>query len=113
MAPQIGAARRDLVSQYRSRTKFCPRKLFASSYRPLFDRLGNRIFSRGTGPVGIALRMWEMQLSRARRLSSERTIFHGERLLLVAFNIRSRAFEYCYHFRYDSSSIGMDIHLRD
>src|SRR5262250_2010037 len=51
-----------------------------------------------------------MQLSRARRLSSERTKYHGACLLSVAFSIVSRAREYSYQRRYDSTSIGLSFH---
>ena len=42
-----------------------------------------------------------MQLSRARRLSSERTMRQGANLVFVAFSITSRAFEYWYHRPYE------------
>src|SRR6516225_4080690 len=53
-----------------------------------------------------------MQLSRARRLSSDRTMYHGACLLSVAFSIISRAREYSSQRRYDSTSIGLSFHCR-
>jgi hypothetical protein len=53
-----------------------------------------------------------MQLSRARRLSSERTMCQGANFVFVAFSIMSRAFEYWYHRPYDSISIGLSFHCR-
>jgi len=53
-----------------------------------------------------------MQLSRARRLSSERTMYQGACLLLVFRSIVSRAREYSYQRRYDSRSIGLNFHCR-
>src|SRR5215510_3053341 len=54
---------------------------------------GSLTFGGGTFLYGIELRICEMQLRRARRLSSERTICHGACLLSVACSIISRAFE--------------------
>ena len=43
----------------------------------LFNRLGSLTFSARAFLYGIADRICEMQFSRARRLSSERTMYHG------------------------------------
>ena len=56
--------------------------------------------------------MWVMQLSRARRLSSERTTCHGACLLSVLLSIMSRAREKAYQRRKDSRSIGLNFHCR-
>ncbi len=53
-----------------------------------------------------------MQLRRARFLSSDRTMFQGACFVSVASSIRSRAFEYSYHFSRDGRSIGLSFHWR-
>ena len=53
-----------------------------------------------------------MQLKRARRLSSERTMCHGASLVSVTSSIMSRAWEYAYQRAYDSRSIGLSFHCR-
>src|ERR1700740_490967 len=58
------------------------------------------------------LKRWEMQLSRALFLSSERTMCHGACLLSVASSVRSRAREYSFQPRNDSRSIGLSFHCR-
>ena len=51
-----------------------------------------------------------MQLSRARRLSSASTTYHGACLVSVWANISSLAFEYSTHRARDSRSIGLSFH---
>src|SRR5436305_1858626 len=58
------------------------------------------------------LKKWEVQLSRAVRLSSERTMYQGACRVSVAWSIRSRAREYSYQRRKDSRSIGLSFHCR-
>src|SRR5262252_180317 len=58
------------------------------------------------------LKKWEMQLSLALLLSSERTINQGACCESVAFSIMSRAREYSYQRRNDSKSIGLSFHCR-
>ncbi len=53
-----------------------------------------------------------MQLSRARFLSSERTMNQGACRVSVAFSIRSRAREYSYHFVRPGRSMGLSFHWR-
>src|SRR5262245_4613156 len=76
-------------AQYLSATKFRPFKDARSSYLPLPDRFDSTTFVRGTFLYGMRDKMWEMQLSRARRLSSERTTYQGACSLSVASNIMS------------------------
>jgi len=57
----------------------------------LFDRFGSLGFLCGTFVYGIDFSKYEMQLRRARRLSSDLTMFHGACFLSVAFSIESRA----------------------
>jgi hypothetical protein len=45
-------------------------------------------------PVFIVVKIFAMQLRRARRLSFERTMCQVVSLLFVALSIKSRAFEY-------------------
>src|SRR5262249_13363198 len=82
-----------IASQYVSRTKFLPLSADWSSYLLLPDRFGSLTFVCAIFLYGIDLRMCAMQLSRARRLSSDRTMYHGACLLSVAFSIMSRARE--------------------
>src|SRR6516225_9534708 len=58
------------------------------------------------------LSKWRMQLSRARRLSSERTMYQGANLVLVAANIMSRAREYSNHLLREHKSVGLSFHWR-
>ena len=53
-----------------------------------------------------------MQLSRARFLSSERTMYQGACLVSVASSIASRAREYSYHCSREGRSIGLSFHCR-
>src|SRR5262249_13789966 len=98
--------------QYFSATNFSPFRDSRSSYFPFSARLGSLTFACDTFLNGICLRIWEMQLSRARRLSSEWTMYQGACLLLVFRSIVSRAREYWYQRRYDSRSIGLNFHCR-
>jgi hypothetical protein len=70
-----------------------PRKEASSSYFPLFVRFGSLIFDRAIFLKGIKVRICEMQLSRALRLSSDRKICQGDASASVASNIMSRARE--------------------
>src|SRR4051794_25838451 len=63
--------------QYRSTTKFPSLKPAWSSYLFLSGRLGSLTVGRFIFLKGTRLRMCEMQLSRARRLSSDRTMYQG------------------------------------
>src|SRR3979490_3227330 len=122
-APGCGRSPRDFVpgrlrvrrshAQNLSWTKCLPFNVAWSSYLPLSDRVGSFTFARLTFLYGIVCKMCEMQLRRARRLLSERTICHGACLLSVAFNIMSRAREYAYQRPYDSTSIGLSFHCRN
>ena len=53
-----------------------------------------------------------MTLSRARRLSSDLTMYHGARRVSVALNMASRAREYSYHLARDGRSIALSFHCR-
>ena len=55
---------------------------------------------------------WAMQLSRARRLSSASTSYHGDSGVEVCSNIRSLAFEYSTQRLRDSRSIGESFQRR-
>src|SRR6266851_268059 len=99
--------------QYFSVTKFLSFIAASSSNLSLSDRLGSLTFDRLIFAYGISLRMCEMQLSRARRLSSERTMYQGACSLSVASSIMSRAREKAYHRPYDSRSIGLNFHCRN
>src|SRR5262245_29510399 len=79
--------------QYFFATNFIPFRDRWSSYFRLSDRLGSLTFACDIFLKGICLRIWEMQLSRARRLSSEWTMYQGACLLLVFRSIVSRARE--------------------
>src|SRR5215475_11392335 len=59
------------------------------------------------------LSRWAMQLRRAFFLSSERTTYQGANLESVAASMRSRAREYSYQRRNDSTSIGLSFHWRN
>jgi hypothetical protein len=79
--------------QYFSATNFIFSNGARSSYLPLSDRLGSLTLPRDTFLNRISFKICEMQLSRARRLSSERTMYQGACLLLVFSSIMSRARE--------------------
>jgi hypothetical protein len=76
-----------------SDTKFRSRNEAWSSYRPFVDRFGNLTFGRDVFLYGISSSIREMQLSRARRLSSDLTICQGAWSVSVALSIMSRARE--------------------
>jgi hypothetical protein len=63
--------------------EFLPSSVAWSSYLPLVDRFGSLTFGACTFLNGNDSRICEMQLRRARRLSSERTMCHGTCLLSV------------------------------
>src|SRR6266446_9638257 len=73
--------------QYFSATNFIPFSDWRSSYLCLSDRLGSFTFGRDTFSSGMRLRIWEIQLSRARRLSSECTRYQGACLVSAVFSI--------------------------
>src|SRR4051794_509247 len=58
------------------------------------------------------LRMWAMQFSRARRLSSASTVYHGACLMSVCLNISSLAFENSTHFSRDWMSMSLSFQRR-
>src|SRR5438270_12565925 len=77
-------ARHATRRQYFSGTKLRPFNVAWSSYSPLSDLPGSLTFSRGTSPYGMRLSRCAMQFSRARRLSSDRTTYHGQVSVSVA-----------------------------
>src|SRR5262245_41200829 len=98
--------------QYFSGTNRRPFSVAWSSYSPLSERLGNFIFSPSTSLYGIRLSKCEIQLRRARFLSSERTMYQGASWVSVSSSIMSRAREYAYQRGYDSTSIGLSFRWR-
>ena len=79
--------------------------------RPSPDREAS-LFCAGIFLWGIWSSKWRMQLRRARRLSSERTMCHGANLVSVAANIASRAREYSNHRLREHRSVGLSFHCR-
>jgi hypothetical protein len=81
------------LNQNFSGTKFRPRNDAWSSYLYLVDRFGSLTLGRDTFLYETSSRIFEMQLRRPRRLSSDLTICQGAYLTSVAFNMASRALE--------------------
>ena len=80
-------------SQYFSGTNRRPFSVASSSYAPFVERFGIFTFSLGARLYGIRLNRCEMQLRRARFLSSECTMYQGVFSLSLASSIMSRARE--------------------
>src|SRR5262249_49148508 len=80
--------------QYFSATTLIPFNEARSSYFPLFDRLGSLTFSCRTFLYGMRLRMCEMQLRRARFLSSKEPTARGAWVLSVVYSTMPRALKY-------------------
>src|SRR5262249_44638023 len=79
--------------QYFSGTNRLLRNGASSSYSCSVARDGTATSCRGTLSYGIRLRRWAIQFRRARRLLSERMMYHGAWAVSVTSSMRSRARE--------------------
>src|SRR5262245_51124742 len=85
-----------LKTEYRQYTSGTNRRLAivaSSSYSCFRDRPGSFTFGRSIFLWGISFKRCEMRFSRARFLSSERTMYQGACRVSVALSMASRARE--------------------